>query len=116
MPNSVETSDESPEVAATFVVEQAGPRRLCLYGELDMAGVAKVRDRLVAMTGDVELDCSGLRFIDAFGLRVFVAAHRCCEERGAKLTIVDPSPGVVRLLVLSNLDSVLDWRARSSAR
>ena len=41
MPNSVETSDGSPEVAAAFVVVQAGPRRLCLCGELDMAGVAK---------------------------------------------------------------------------
>ena len=98
-----------------FRIEEAGPRRVRLCGELDMAGASAVRDRLFAMTGDVELDCSGLTFVDASGLRVFVAAHRRCAERGAKLTIVDPSRCVVRLLALSGLDSVLDCRAERPA-
>jgi anti-sigma B factor antagonist len=115
MSNSRATSVGVPGSIASLEVVQAGPRRLCLAGELDMAGVPDVRARLVGMAGDVELDCSGLTFIDASGLSVLVAAHRCCEARGAKLTIVDPSRCVVRLLALTGLDSVLGGRAESSA-
>ena len=65
MSNSLETSRGDPGGTPWLKIEQAGPRRLCLSGELDMAGVPEVRARLGAMTGDVELDCSGLTFIDA---------------------------------------------------
>ena len=81
-----------------------------------MAGVPEVRARVASMTGDVELDCSGLTFLDASGLRVLVAAHSDCEARGAMLTIVDPSRCVVRLLALTGLDAVLGGRAESSAQ
>jgi anti-sigma B factor antagonist len=67
------------------------------------------------MTGDVELDCSGLTFLDASGLRVILAAHRACQARDAMLTIVDPSRCVVRLLALTGLDAVLGSQAESSA-
>ncbi|RPI11998.1 MAG: anti-sigma factor antagonist [Actinobacteria bacterium] len=80
-----------------------------------MAGVPDVRVRLLAMSEDVELDCSGLTFIDASGLRVLVAAHCDCEARGAMLTIVDPSKCVVRLLALTGLDAVLGGRTESPA-
>jgi anti-anti-sigma factor len=96
-------------------VEQADPQRLCLSGELDLAGGPEVRARLVAMSEDVELDCSGLTFIDASGLRVLVAAHRDCRARGAMLTIVNPARCVVWLLGLTGLDAVLDGRTESSA-
>ena len=89
---------------------------MCLSGELDVAGVPEVRARLLAMLEDVELDCSGLTFIDASGVRLLAAAHRDCAARGAMLTIVDPSRCVVRLLALTGLDSVLGGRAESSAR
>ena len=76
MSNSLETSGPVSGAPPWLEVEHAGPQRLCLTGELDMAGVPDVRVRLVAMSEDVELDCSGLTFIDASGLRVLVAAHR----------------------------------------
>ena len=113
--NLPETSVGVPEDTASFEVVQAGPRRLCLRGELDMAGVPDVRARVGAMSGDVELDCSGVTFIDACGLGVLVAAHRWCEARDAKLTIVEPSRCVVRLLDVAGLDSVLGGKAGSSA-
>ena len=42
-------------------------------GELDAVGVPAVWARLVGVDGDVELDCAGLTFIDASGVRLFVA-------------------------------------------
>ena len=40
-----------------------------------MAAVPGLRDRLAGAVGDVELDCGGLTFIDAAGLRLLVALH-----------------------------------------
>jgi anti-sigma B factor antagonist len=80
-----------------------------------MAGAPEVQARVASMTGDVELDCSGLTFLDASGLRVLVATHRDCQARDAMLTIVSPSRCVVRLLALTGLDAVLGGRAESSA-
>jgi anti-anti-sigma factor len=81
-----------------------------------MAGIPEVRARVASITGDVELDCSGLTFLDAAGLGVLLAAHRDCQARDAMLTIVDPSPRVAWLLALTGLDGVLVGRAESSGR
>ena len=54
--------------------------RLRLLGELDLAGVPEVWAELAGVDGDVELDCSGLTFIDAAGLRLFVAVQRCVSR------------------------------------
>ena len=115
MSNSRGTPLGVPRSVASLDGVQDGRRRLRLAGELDLAGVAGVRERLAATDGDIELDCSELTFIDASGLSVLVAAHRLCEARGAKLTIVDPSPCVTRLLALTGLDSVLAAQAERPA-
>jgi anti-sigma B factor antagonist len=101
--------------ATTFVAEQAGLGSLRLLGELDAAGVPEVWARLVGVDEDVELDCAGLTFIDASGVGLFVTVHAACEARGAKLSIVNPSRCVIRLVELTGLDAMLDVRAASSA-
>jgi anti-anti-sigma factor len=111
------TSEESRLVAATatFGLVEDEPGALRLVGELDLAGVPEVRDRLVEWQGDVELDCSGLTFIDASGLKMLGAIHYACARRGAKLLIVNPSPCVIRLLELTGLDALFAVCAESSA-
>ena len=101
--------------AATLVVQLERPNGVRLFGELDLASLREVWARLDGTDGDVELDCAGLTFIDAAGLRLFVAVQAACQARGAKLSIVSPSRCVVRLLELTGLDAVLDVRAESSA-
>jgi anti-anti-sigma factor len=101
--------------AATLVVQLEPPNAVCLAGELDVASVDKVWALLDGRDDDVELDCAGLTFIDAAGLRLFVALHAVCQARGAKLSIVSPSRCVVRLLELTGLDGALDVRAESAA-
>jgi anti-anti-sigma factor len=92
------------------VIADNRPGSLTLAGELDMASASVVEARLDGLDGSVDLECSGVTFVDSSGLRLFVAIHRACEARGAKLTIVNPSGRVTQLLELTGLDSVLDVR------
>ena len=78
-----------------------------LCGELDADGVPALSGRLIGVDGDVTLDCSGLTFLDSSGLALFVATHRACQARGAKLAIVNPSQCVIRLLELTGLSILL---------
>ena len=98
-------------------VEHGKPDVLWLVGELDLAGVALVSQRLAELDGDVEVDCSRLDFIDAAGIRVLLAAHGVCAARGSRLVVVDPSRQVRRVLGLTSLDEVLlCGRRNGSAR
>ena len=95
-------------VQVSFSFVDVGPHALRLVGELDIAAVPTLRDRLADAVGDIELDCGGLTFVDAAGLRLLVALHQACECRGSKLAIVNPSRCVVRLLALTGADALLD--------
>jgi anti-anti-sigma factor len=101
--------------ATTFVAEQAGLGSLRLLGELDAAGVPEVWARLVGADEDVQLDCAGLTFIDASGVKLFVAIQAACHARGAKMSIVNPSRCLIRLIDLTGLAAEFDVRAESSA-
>jgi anti-anti-sigma factor len=99
--------DALDEVVFTASVDGRGPAVVRLMGELDLAGVPTLRSVLAGLDGDVELDCSGLDFIDGTGLWAVLQEHEACEARGGKLVLVDPSPAVDRLLGLVELDTVL---------
>ena len=93
--------------ALEVIVEHGTPDVLWLVGELDLAGVALVSQRLAELDGDIAVDCSKLNFIDAAGLRVLLAAHGRCAARGDRLVVVHPSRRVRRVLDLTSLDAVL---------
>jgi anti-sigma B factor antagonist len=90
-----------------FLVARDGVGQLRLFGELDASEVPRVRACLVDVAGDIELDCSGLTFIDAAGVGLFVELHTECQARNAKLLIINPSPCVIRILELTGLESML---------
>jgi anti-anti-sigma factor len=102
-------------IAFMASVEGRQPAIVRLNGELDMAGVPRLRAALAGLEGDVELDCSGLEFIDAAGLRAFQLAHEACAARGCKLALVDPSAVVCRLLAIVEMDTVFLIRETSEA-
>ena len=101
--------------AFTAWVERESPAVVRATGELDLAAVPRLLSTLERLHGDVDVDCSGLEFIDAAGLGALVRAHRACAARGARLAVVDPSPAVVRLLRLVRLDTVLHLRRSDGA-
>ena len=96
-------------------VEASSPVVVRLHGELDLAGVPRLLSALACLDGDVKLDCSGVDFIDAAGLAAFVRAHQQCSARGSELVVVDPSPVVVRLMQMVDLDTVLHVRRDGAA-
>lgn len=85
-------------------------------GEIDLATVPALRDALAAaqarhraegLNGPVAVDVSDVRFIDASGLGVLVAAARRGREGGGDLVLRDPSPRMYRLLELTGLFDAL---------
>ena len=93
-------------------VDGGTPAVVRVKGEFDLAGVPQLLSALARLDGGIELDCSGLTFIDAAGLGALVKAHRACAARGGRLIVVDPSRAVIRLLRLVELDTVLHVRSR----
>lgn len=91
---------------------------LALRGRLDVSVTADVRLALatavLAGTGELVLDLSGLEAVDATGLGVIVGAHRHAGREGRVLVLRDVGPTLARLLSVSRLDRVLRL-ARSAA-
>ena len=77
-------------------------------GELDLTGSDALLAALVRTRGRrVTVQLADLAFIDARGLRAFVAARRALESGGRELVLADPSPFVARVFALAGLDALL---------
>jgi anti-sigma B factor antagonist len=77
-----------------------------VVGELDFATVdllSGALDEACATGADVQLDMSGVSFIDASTLGVLVRYRRKLADAGCDIEIVRPSHTVVRLLRLTGL-------------
>jgi anti-anti-sigma factor len=81
---------DTPAVELVVVDGQPAVR-----GECDLSSAADIEAFLSAFTGrTVEVDLSGVTFIDSSGLKAFLNARR----RDPELRIVEPSAAVERLL------------------
>lgn len=83
---------------------------LRVRGEIDAHSAHQLGTALRAQDGDVEVDLSGVGFVDSSGLRVLIEAHQMIEGRGDVLTLADPSPAVQRMFELSAVDGYLNIR------
>jgi anti-anti-sigma factor len=85
---------------------------LALRGELDLASApileARLRAADVEEHSDVALDLTDLSFVDATGLKVILNAHRRASWRGGRVTLLNPSSDIRRLLSLTALDLTID--------
>jgi len=84
-----------------------GPTIIAVDGELDFATVPALLQRLHSASGDVELDCSRLTFLDCHGLDALIGAHRECEARGNRLTVKSLSGVCLRVVRMARADSLL---------
>ncbi|MCU1657205.1 MAG: anti-sigma factor antagonist [Pseudonocardiales bacterium] len=78
-------------------------------GEFDLATAQVLADALDQACGagrDVQLDMSGVSFIDASTLGVVVKARNALSEHGCRIEIVRPTDCVARLLQLTGLESL----------
>lgn len=100
----------------SVLVDRNIPSLIRVAGELDLATAPELMSVLASRTGDVLLDCADLAFIDGAGLYVVMKAHAECCSRGAHFVLLDPSPAVLRLLRLTELDTVLPMCSRNGKR
>jgi anti-sigma B factor antagonist len=82
-----------------------------LDGEMDLASVQPIRDRLMTIAatvpGIVILDLERVRFLDSTALGLFVAMHKMLDERGAQLVLINVDRVVGRPITLTAVDQVL---------
>ena len=84
-----------------------GPHVVTVVGELDVGTIAAFREFLLALDGEVELDCAGLEFIDSAGLCELVAYYRRLGSTGGKLKLTNVSGACWRVLEITGLTEVL---------
>jgi anti-sigma B factor antagonist len=106
--------DEVGEFAVdTF--RAAGHETVRVRGELDIATAPLLRSALDGVyarrPARVEVDLSGVTFLDASSLGTLIAARRRLAAQRAVLVLVDPSPIVRRVLDITGLDRVVEVRS-----
>ncbi len=82
-----------------------------VVGELDLATVPQVRQKLHPVTGRdgcrVVIDLSGVDFLDSIGLGLIVGALKRVRDHGGDLAIVVSAARVRRVFEVTGLDRVV---------
>jgi anti-sigma B factor antagonist len=88
-----------------------GRPTVVIEGEVDLSNAEQVTACLeeagLEREPAVVVDMSAVAFIDSSGLHAMYRAHERQEAAGMALILRSPSPRVLRLIELTNLDGVL---------
>ena len=79
-----------------------------VLGDLDVSTLPAFREFLLALDGDVELDCARLEFIDSASLAELVLHDRRLGTTGRHLRITNLSNACWRIIETSGLVAVLN--------
>jgi anti-anti-sigma factor len=100
--------EERQAMAFTVVVEHKDGRVLvCPVGELDLATgpvLERVLESLVGGPPAIELDLTGITFVDCAGLRPIRQARRRASRSFTQVRLSEAQPKVQRVLQLAGLD------------
>ncbi|WP_169951479.1 STAS domain-containing protein [Microbispora sp. H11081] len=103
---------DTPPFQVEALVPEPGAVRLVMIGELDYSMVdeasAAVAKALAEDLRLLELDLSGLEFVDSSGMAVLMNAYTGAGERGVAFRITAVTPYLRHLLEVIALDDVLD--------
>jgi anti-anti-sigma factor len=82
-----------------------------LFGELDTASAPILRDCLAHLVNEgatyLEVDVSGLEFIDSTGLTVLMEQWHRLHGLGGSLALLSPAPAIQRMLDITGLAPLL---------
>lgn len=99
---------------STHVAE--GRSVIVLCGELDIASVGLVGDAFAGIdAGDVQVDATGLTFIDSAGIAALFEARKKLLAHGGTLSVGGAQPSVIRTLTLVGLLDLLGQDLRADA-
>jgi len=97
-----------PAQASLSVLSRPACTIASLEGELDIATVPELRERLLGLLGPgvrlLIMDLSGVSFCDVAGLAVLIGTQRRATARGIVIRLAAPRPQVVKLLHITGLD------------
>jgi anti-anti-sigma factor len=87
-------------------LEDAVPPVVHVTGELDMASAPALRAVLVPMTGDVEVDCLDLTFVDSSGIATLLRDHERHDDDGTRLVLRHLHGAPARVIEICGLADV----------
>jgi anti-sigma B factor antagonist len=94
---------DSVESPLSVTTNAAGDHTVvAVSGEVDAASADLLRAAIFEVIdggqSSVAVDMREVGFIDSSGLRVLIAGYKASESAGGRLTVLEPSEAVVRLL------------------
>ena len=102
---------DSFESLRLFITNAGSRSRLDVGGELDLATVGPFDQHLGLLvdagTGDVDIDMALVTFCDAASLRVLVTVRDQLGAERRRLSVINASQPVRRLLTLTGLEAML---------
>ena len=85
---------------------------LTVRGELDISTSPRLHqelnDLIDAGTQQIEIDLSGVVFMDSSALSALVAAHQRAAGQHQRLTLANPSPVCTKVLGITGLDRLFE--------
>ena len=97
----------------TLEVRESEPV-LVVAGELDLANEDEFLDQLRSLVAAAHspavVDLSGVSFLGSSAIGALVKVNHEADERGATLVLAAPSPFVRKVLDLTDLSSVFEFR------
>ncbi|MEA4987423.1 MAG: STAS domain-containing protein [Anaerovorax sp.] len=83
---------------------------IVLYGEVDILTAPDLRAALdnnfLENAEDMLLHLDHLNYIDSTGLGVMIGAYARMQEKGKKITLLNPRENIEKLLCITSLDKI----------
>ena len=104
-----------PEAAALTVdVTTGADTVVTIRGDLDLGAAATLVgaiDEIFAESpSSVTLDLAGITFLDSSGLGALLTLHARCQSAGIAFSAINPPAQVCRVLELTNLTEMFNFR------
>jgi anti-anti-sigma factor len=97
-----------PGEASLSVLSQPGCTIATLEGDVDIATVGALRERLLGVLSAgarlLVIDVSGVSFCDVAGLAMLIGVQRRARGRGITVRLAAPRPQMAKLLRVTGLD------------
>ncbi|MCC5875646.1 MAG: anti-sigma factor antagonist [Candidatus Sumerlaeia bacterium] len=94
------------------IYEADGVALVRLSGKVILDECDHLKSRIIPLVtpqiGQINLDLSGVEFIDSAGLGAFVGIKVTSNKHRARLALLNPSKEVANILMVSKLDSIFD--------
>lgn len=92
-------------ITLTHELRDSGPMALAIQGNLDAAGVDKIREQFTEAisdySGPVIVDLSGVEYMSSAGLAMLVSKGKTQRGRGGDLVVVANTPRVMAVFELT---------------